>query len=477
MEIKVGVVCDRGLNPKRPVNQDNYLSVLEHGLFAVFDGVGGQRAGEVASHMAAETIEESLATISHRNSHDLIRRAVTFANRDIYEQAESDPAYKTMATTIALTHIEGNQATLAHVGDSRIYRLEDGYFYRETVDHTDYNDALRDGLALTSAGGSNVINRALGVEPDVEVEIKTITVSDGVRLLLCSDGIYRHLADEEIATVLAQIKDPQEAADELKRLVLARGADDNLTAIVVQLGRARLGRVLGVDDGLSQYRNNEGNGAGARRQQRVASGVKRPAEPQRAAGNTTPNSRIEVAFKNEAANLDDSPWDWQRKNPDIDHRVEGRSTRSRTFVWILALLVGGAAVFYAGVWVADSNREKADDALGLTDTTSRLQAAREAFENGDGKAAAVELERLLSSEPQNTEAHFWLGRVRLEQGEVAKARESFEEAIRLQPTKPDVYLYAAAALKVAGERAKAEAMLEKYLVELRKGENSGARNQ
>ena len=197
MDIKVGVVCDRGLNPKRPVNQDSYLSVPEHGLFAVFDGVGGQQAGEVASRMAAETIEESLAHISNQTSHDLIKRAVAFANRDIYERAESDPAYKTMATTVALAHVEGNHATLAHVGDSRIYRLEDGYFYRETVDHTDYNDALRAGISLNVGGaGGNVINRALGVESEVEVEIKTITVSDGARLLLCSDGIYRHLADE-----------------------------------------------------------------------------------------------------------------------------------------------------------------------------------------------------------------------------------------------------------------------------------------
>src|SRR5580765_1235538 len=102
MDLKVGYVCDRGLSPKRPVNQDRYLARPERGLFAVFDGVGGQRAGEVASETAAETIEESLAQITAGSSVDFIRRAIQFANRDIFEMAESDPAYKTMATTVAL---------------------------------------------------------------------------------------------------------------------------------------------------------------------------------------------------------------------------------------------------------------------------------------------------------------------------------------------------------------------------------------
>src|SRR2546423_3986901 len=251
MELKAGFVCDRGLNPKRPVNQDRYLAMPERGLFAVFDGVGGQRAGEVASETAAETIEESLAHSSAPSSAELIRRAIQFANRDIFEMAESDPAYKTMATTVALLHIDGDRATIAHVGDSRVYRLEEGRFFRETIDHTDYHDDLRAGLAAGSQSGRrNVINRALGVEAEVEVEIKTLQLRDGARFLLCSDGIYRHLSDEEMARVLAQFKDPQAAADELKRLVHERGADDNLTAIVVQLGRARQGAVLAIDDAL-----------------------------------------------------------------------------------------------------------------------------------------------------------------------------------------------------------------------------------
>src|SRR5512138_1151535 len=172
MDLKVGFVCDRGLNPKRPVNQDRYLAIPDRGLFAVFDGVGGQRAGEVASQTAAETIEETLThNPSDNASVELIRRAINFANSDVFELSESDPSYKTMATTVALIDINGNRVTVAHVGDSRVYRLEEGRFYRETVDHTDLNDDIRAGrIAREQAdelGKSNIINRALGVESGV----------------------------------------------------------------------------------------------------------------------------------------------------------------------------------------------------------------------------------------------------------------------------------------------------------------------
>lgn len=465
MEIKVGVVCDRGLNPKRPVNQDSYLALAAHGLFAVFDGVGGQQAGEVASRMAAETIEEALADVGVSLSPDGIRRAVQFANRDIYEHAESDPAYKTMATTVALLQIEGNRAILAHVGDSRIYRLEDGYLYRETIDHTDYHDALRAGVALTGTGaGGNIINRALGVEADVEVELKIIDVSDGTRLLLCSDGIYRHLADEEIASVLAQTKDPQAAADELKRQVLARGADDNLTAIVVQVGRARVGRVIGVDDGLGEYRNQPPLSAAAGRVSASSAGsaVTHPTESRRTTTPVTANRRIEVALQAQEAKPDDSPWDWQSK-PQASLSDAAEPAPRRTLVWVLALLVGVAAAFYAGLRASEWFAGKPSSAPAPTDSAGKIRGAREAFERGDRLTAAAELERLVAGEPQNADARFWLGRVQLEQGEYAKARENFDEAIRAQPKLTDAYLYAAAAHRALGERGRADALLERYL--------------
>src|SRR5260370_1147635 len=208
-----GAICDRGLNPRRPVNQDRYLALTEMGLFAVFDGGGVRKAGEVASKAAADTVEEAFAADSKAPSADLIRRAILFANRDIYELGQTEPAYGSMATTIALLHVDGNRATIAHAGDSRIYRLSDGNLLRETIDHTDLDDKIRAGLVskddarLTEDNHS--INRALGVETDVDFELKTIELQSGDRFLLCTDGVYRHLDDDELARILQEMRDPQ----------------------------------------------------------------------------------------------------------------------------------------------------------------------------------------------------------------------------------------------------------------------------
>jgi serine/threonine protein phosphatase PrpC len=471
MEIKVGIVCDRGLNPKRPVNQDSYLSVPQHGLFAVFDGVGGQRAGEVASSMAAETVEESLENISADSSYDLIGRAIKFANRDIYERAESDPEYQTMATTVALLHIDDHRATIAHVGDSRVYRLEEGYFYRETIDHTDVNDDIRAGLLpeLRGAKNRNVINRALGAEADVEVELKSLTVRDGTRFLLCSDGIYRHMADEEIARVLAQTKDLQRAADELKRIVLSRGADDNLTAIVVQVGRAHLSNVIAIDDGLSAYRSQQPIAA------RTARQVSAAQNPNAAPSNSVSNSaesasrasaknRIEVAFNSSDGQASSAPWP---ENDGRSYAFDETSSKSRIWIWTLVFLVCIAGAFYIGLRMADRINKTPPETSALSETAKQIKTAREALEKGDGPAASTLLAGIVAREPQNAEARYWLGRAHLDQGEYAKARENFDEAIKGQPKTADFYLFAAAAQKALGNRAKADEMLEQY-IELRK---------
>jgi len=452
MELKVGFVCDRGLNPKRPVNQDRYLAMSERGLFAVFDGVGGQRAGEVASETAAETIEESLAHITAASSAELIRRAIQFANRDIFEMAESDPAYKTMATTVALLYIDGDRATIAHVGDSRVYRLEEGRFSRETIDHTDYHDDLRAGISSgPQSGRRNVINRALGVEAEVEVETKTIHLRDGVRFLLCSDGIYRHLSDEEIARVLAQFKDPQQAADELKRIVHERGADDNLTAIVVQVGRAKQSAVLAIEDPLST------RGGAPGRKARVA-------EAQRGAAR---GNRIEVDFGRPSrppAAFDDRPFE-RRAERESAPAVEPRSG-SRWLIWslIVLLLIGGA--FYAGLRAPDWWKPLRTSEPPTPNDP--LKMGRAAFDAGNYQAAMTQFAAAVERDAQNAEALYWLGRAQMESGDYAKAAASFETAVTRRPTLFDAYTQAAQAYELTGEKSKAAQMLTRGAEERRK---------
>lgn len=451
MDLKVGHVCDRGLNPKRPVNQDRFLSIPAHGLFAVFDGVGGQRAGEVASQTAADTIEETLAHHSADGlpAKDLIRRAIEFANRDVLELAESDPAYKTMATTVALIHIQGHGVTVAHVGDSRVYRLEEGRFRRETVDHTDLNDELRAGRVArgqaVELASRNVINRALGVERNVDVEIKSINVSDGARFLLCSDGIYRHLSDEEIARVLAEHKDPQRAADDLKRIVHQRGADDNLTAVVVQIGRARQSHIISIDDGLPK-RNVSGAQMSSLSQTRQGGG------------------RIEVDFTRRRFETDEAP----PSNPSTTAPGQARGkSSSRILMYALLLLVLIAGAFYGGVRVADYFKKAASNQNAGADS---LQLGREAFDRGDYKSAASEFEALAKREPTNAPAFYWMGRAFSEQRDYAGAAKSFEEAITRQPSMYDAYIQQAGAYELMGEKQKAAASLTRYAEERRKSE-------
>lgn len=438
MDLKVGHVCDRGLNPKRPVNQDRFLSIPERGLFAVFDGVGGQRAGEVASQTAADTIEETLAHHSDGGSSiDLIRRAIEFANRDVLELAESDPAYKTMATTVALIHVDGRGVTVAHVGDSRVYRLEDGRFRRETVDHTDLNDDIRAGRIVRERAAElasrNVINRALGVERGVEAEIKSIHANDGARFLLCSDGIYRHMSDDEIARVLAEHKDPQRAADELKRIVHQRGADDNLTALVVQMGRVRQSPIISIDDGLPRKQTGGG--------------------------------RIEVDFSSQRLDKSDSSSKSDRPyKPDKPYKSDRSYSRILMYALLVLVLIAGA--FYGGLRASDYMKGASNPGAGV----DSLQFGREAFDRGDYKAAATEFEALSKREPANGTASYWLGRALSEQRDYAAAARSFDDAIARQPELYDAYIQQAGSYELLGEKQKAAAALTRYAEERRRNE-------
>jgi serine/threonine protein phosphatase PrpC len=452
MELKAGIVCDRGLNPKRLVNQDRYLAIPDRGLFAVFDGVGGQRAGEVASQSAADTIEEAISHDSAPSPADLIRRAIQFANRDIFEMAESNPEYKTMATTVALLHIQDSKATIAHVGDSRVYRLEDGRLYRETIDHTDLNDDIRLGRLSRERAGEhperNVINRALGVETEVDVEMKSIAARDGSRFLLCSDGIYSHLSDEEIASVLVEQKDPQRAADELKRIVHQRGADDNLTAVVVQLGRPRQTAVLGIDDGLPRTESPKS--------------VPRTPAPVRVSSAPRPReSRIQVELGSggrSQASAEAQP----SFEPDAS---AGSPAKAIMYVLLVAVLMAGA--FYLGLRTSDWFRKQSGNPPAVL-PADPLKKGREAIDHGDLQTASVEFESLVRREPTNAPAHYWLGRVRLEQRDYQQAAQSFEQALTQQPTYYDAYVQAAAAYEAMGDRTKAMAMLNRFAEEKKK---------
>lgn len=235
-------VTDRGLNPKRPLNEDSFLADSERGIFAVADGVGGAEAGEVASQTAIEVLDEAFRhQTDGADIEDLMELAIQRANASIHNMAQENAKFSMMATTIVGLHIDGNVATIGHVGDSRLYRLTPaGQLLRETQDHSVVEEEVRAGRMTAEQAANhpskNVISRALGAESDVEVDLKIIEVDDGTEFLLCTDGITRHIPDHELRQLLLRNDDLTTAVSELKQVCFERGAEDNLTAVLVCVG-------------------------------------------------------------------------------------------------------------------------------------------------------------------------------------------------------------------------------------------------
>ena len=241
--IEIASVSDRGLNEKRPLNEDSFLADHDRAIFAVADGVGGAEAGEVASQTAVDVLKEAF---SHRvkdgeDVEDLMELAIQRANSSIHQMASEHPRFSMMATTIVALHLDGLKATFGHVGDSRLYRLTpEGNLIRETEDHSIVEEEVRAGRMTPEQAAhhpsKNVISRALGAEDTVEVDMKTIDIEEGTSFLLCSDGITRHIPDNELRDLLATGQEAERLCTEMKQRCYQRGAEDNLTAVVVQVG-------------------------------------------------------------------------------------------------------------------------------------------------------------------------------------------------------------------------------------------------
>ncbi|HET6972645.1 MAG TPA: Stp1/IreP family PP2C-type Ser/Thr phosphatase, partial [Pyrinomonadaceae bacterium] len=242
LEVQSAALSDRGLNERRPLNEDAFLHDPERTIFAVADGVGGAEAGEVASQTAIEVLDEAFRhQTSDADIEDLMELAIQRANASIHQMAQEHAKFSMMATTIVALHIKGNIATFGHVGDSRLYRLTpDGQLHRETEDHSIVEEEVRAGRMTPEQAANhpskNVISRALGAEQGVEVDMKTIEVEDGTEFLLCTDGITRHVPDNELRQLMVTSNNLDELCSELKRRCYERGAEDNLTVIAVRVG-------------------------------------------------------------------------------------------------------------------------------------------------------------------------------------------------------------------------------------------------
>ena len=241
-KVESSALSDRGLNERRPLNEDAFLHDPARNVFAVADGVGGAEAGEVASQTAIEVLDEAFRhQVDGTDVEDLMELAIQRANASIHQMAQEHAKFSMMATTIVALHLKGNIATFGHVGDSRLYRLTpDGVLHRETEDHSIVEEEVRAGRMTPEQAANhpskNVISRALGAEQGVEVDMKTIEVEDGTEFLLCTDGITRHVSDNELRQLLVVNANLEEVCNELKRRCYERGAEDNLTVVIVRVG-------------------------------------------------------------------------------------------------------------------------------------------------------------------------------------------------------------------------------------------------
>jgi PPM family protein phosphatase len=234
----VAVITDTGRRRRR--NEDAY--VFEPPLFAIADGMGGAQAGEVASRLAAAALKESGAeTGGEERIYDLIQEA----NRRVYDRSSTDPSTSGMGTTITVALVENGNVAFGHVGDSRAYLIRDGRMEQITEDHSLVNELMKSGKLSREEAEAHpqrsVITRALGTDPDVDVDTFTIEAQVGDVFLLCSDGLTDMVGEDEIFEVVDENRPDIDAA--LKALVRAAnrsGGEDNITVVAFEIADTAL---------------------------------------------------------------------------------------------------------------------------------------------------------------------------------------------------------------------------------------------
>ncbi|HMK92150.1 MAG TPA: Stp1/IreP family PP2C-type Ser/Thr phosphatase [Thermoleophilia bacterium] len=350
-------VTDIGLH--RATNEDSYVD--DPPLFAVADGMGGANAGEVASRLAIETLVSELAAGA------TLTEAAAVANTRVYEQAGADRSHSGMGTTLTAARRSGDGLEVAHVGDSRLYRLRDGVLEQLTDDHSLVGEMVREGHLTREAAQNHpqrsILSRALGTEPVVEIDDFTAEARAGDALLLCSDGLYSMVSEDGMKAVLEAIDDPLRAARQLVREAKNEGGHDNITAIVVRFDEAEEGAAAddaGAAGVAAAAPSSEASGS----EQVTAPLPPLPPEAEAgaaAAGAAPAAAAAEEPTRTEAGDDDlqgaERPVDRAASAEDEESPAPRRSRRRLVLVLVLIVLVVGAlavgavvsGVYYVGV--------------------------------------------------------------------------------------------------------------------------------
>ena len=252
MQLASSGLTDVGL--VRTNNEDSYRILEPLNLFVLSDGMGGEAHGEIASALAVETIvkhcmdgADNAGVTLHGEStqkwSEKTRRlesAVHLANEKIFQSAKENPEQRGMGATVTAAWVDGTKLSIAHVGDSRAYILRSGNLQQLTKDHSLVAEQVRRGI-LTPVEAErsemqSVLLRALGAQPEIEVDAEEHVLFPRDIILLCSDGLTRMVTDPEIAGTLQAETDPEKAARRLVDLAKESGGQDNITVIVSRVG-------------------------------------------------------------------------------------------------------------------------------------------------------------------------------------------------------------------------------------------------
>jgi serine/threonine protein phosphatase PrpC len=230
---RVAAVTDPGRKRRR--NEDSY--VMEPPLFAIADGMGGAQAGEVASRLATAALTESG---SDTGGEDRIVELIQEANRRVYDRSSTDPNTSGMGTTITVALVEDEHVAFGHVGDSRAYLIRDARMEQLTEDHSLVNELLKTGKLSQEEAEAHpqrsVITRALGTDPDVDVDTFSVTAQTGDLFLLCSDGLTDMVSEGSILDVVERNRaDINGALRALVKEANRGGGQDNITVVAFEI--------------------------------------------------------------------------------------------------------------------------------------------------------------------------------------------------------------------------------------------------
>ena len=260
--MRIGRAASRTDTGRRRLRNEDAF-VFEPPLFAIADGMGGARAGEVAAGITAAALKDGRQQVDGEESLEAI---ITEANRLVWERSVADPSTAGMGTTITVAFVDAHasQVVFGHVGDSRAYRLRDGVLEQITTDHSLVAELVRTGVLTPEEAERHpqrsAITRAVGTERAIEADVFTVPAEPGDLVLICSDGLTDMLSEAEIAAaIVGADADPERAADALVAAANERGGEDNITVVLFELveGDAAEGEALAITKGVTDVAESE----------------------------------------------------------------------------------------------------------------------------------------------------------------------------------------------------------------------------